>query len=45
MRKLAPWYALALLVVLLDQLSKYWISVRASNSARRAPTAGFSIWC
>jgi signal peptidase II len=27
MRKLAPWYALALLVVLLDQLSKYWVSV------------------
>jgi len=27
MRKLARWYAWALLVVLLDQLTKYWISV------------------
>ena len=26
MRRLAPWYTLALLVVLLDQLTKYWVS-------------------
>ncbi|MBE0619807.1 MAG: lipoprotein signal peptidase [Burkholderiales bacterium] len=36
MRKLLPWYALALLVVLLDQLTKYWISASLRYGEARA---------
>ena len=36
MRKLAPWYALALLVVLLDQLTKYWVSASFDYGEARA---------
>jgi signal peptidase II len=43
MRKFAPWYALALLVALLDQLSKYWISARFDYGAVRAVTGFFNL--
>jgi hypothetical protein len=44
MRKLAPWYAVAALVVVLDQLTKYWVSANFDYGEARAVT-GFSIWC
>ncbi len=43
MRKLAPWYALALLVVLLDQLTKYWVSTRLGYGEARAYTGFFNL--
>src|SRR3989304_10372444 len=41
MRKLLPWYALALLVVLLDQLTKYWVSASFHYGEARAYGGGF----
>ena len=41
MRKLAPWYALAALVVVLDQLTKYWISASFGHAEVRAVTGFF----
>src|SRR5476649_604196 len=43
MRRLAPWYALATLVVLLDQLTKFWISVSFQHPEARAGTAFFNL--
>ncbi|MFH1044308.1 MAG: signal peptidase II [Pseudomonadota bacterium] len=43
MRKLAPWYALALLVVLLDQLTKYWVSISFDYGEARAVTGFFNV--
>jgi len=43
MRKFAPWYALALLVVLLDQLTKYWVSARFGYGEARAVTGFFNL--
>src|SRR5476649_2507729 len=43
MRRLAPWYALATLVVLLDQLTKFWISVSFQHPEARAVTAFFNL--
>ena len=43
MRKLAPWYALALLVVLLDQLTKYWVSASLHHGEARAYTGFFNL--
>jgi signal peptidase II len=43
MRKLAPWYALALLVVVLDQLTKYWVSASFDYGEARAITGSFSL--
>jgi signal peptidase II len=43
MRKLAPWYALALAVALLDQLSKYWVSASFEYGAARVVTGFFNL--
>ena len=43
MRKLLPWYALALLVVLLDQLTKYWVSASFHYGEARAYTGFFNL--
>jgi signal peptidase II len=43
MRKLAPWYALALLLVVLDQLSKYWVSASFDYGDARALTGFFNL--
>ena len=43
MRRLAPWYALALLLVLLDQLTKYWVSVSFDYGEARAVTGFFNL--
>ena len=43
MRKLAPWYALAALVVVLDQLAKYWISASFGYGEARAVTGFFNL--
>jgi len=43
MRKVLPWYALALLVVLLDQLTKYWISASLRYGEARAYTEFFNL--
>ena len=43
MRKLAPWYALALLLVLLDQLTKYWVSASFVFGETRAVTGFFNL--
>ena len=43
MRKLVPWYALALLVVLLDQLSKYWVSASFHYGESRAYSGFFNL--
>ena len=43
MRKLAPWYALAVLVVALDQLTKYWVSASFDNGEARAVTGFFNL--
>jgi len=43
MRKLAPWYALALLLVVLDQLSKYWVSASFDYGGARAITGFFNL--
>ena len=43
MRKHARWYALALFLVLLDQISKYWISTRFGYGEARAVTGFFNL--
>ena len=43
MPKLARWYAWALLVVLLDQLTKYWVSASFSFGEVRAYTGFFNL--
>ena len=43
MRKLAPWYALALLVVVLDQLTKYSVSAGFDYGEARAVTGFFNL--
>jgi signal peptidase II len=43
MRKLVPWYALALLLVVLDQLTKYWISASLRYGEARAYTGFFNL--
>ena len=43
MRKLAPWYALALLLVVLDQLSKYWVSASFDYGEARQVTGFFNL--
>ena len=43
MRKLAPWYALAALVVVLDQLTKYWVSASFGHAEVRAVTGFFNL--
>ena len=43
MRKLAPWYALALLLVVLDQLTKYWVSASLGYGEARAYTGFFNL--
>ena len=43
MRKLLPWYALALLLVLLDQLSKYWVSTSFHYGEARAYSGFFNL--
>ena len=43
MRKLARWYAWALLVVLLDQVTKYWISASFAFGETRAYTSFFNL--
>ena len=43
MRKLAPWYALALLLVVLDQLSKYWVSASFEYGQARQVTGFFNL--
>ncbi|MGP1676172.1 MAG: signal peptidase II [Burkholderiales bacterium] len=43
MRKLAPWYALALLLVALDQLTKYWVSASLGYGEVRAYTVFFNL--
>ena len=43
MRKLAPWYALALLLVVLDQLTKYWISAGFDYGEARQVTGFFNL--
>ena len=43
MRKLMPWYALALLLVLLDQLSKYWVSTSLRYGEARAYAGFFNL--
>ena len=43
MRKLLPWYALALLVVLLDQLTKYWVSASFGYGEARVYTGFFNL--
>ena len=43
MRNLARWYAWALAVVLLDQLSKYWISASFDYGETRAYTGFFNL--
>jgi len=43
MRRLAPWYALAVLVVALDQLTKYWVSAGFDYGEARAVTGFFNL--
>lgn len=43
MRRLAPWYAWALLLAVLDQLSKYWVSARFDYGETRAVTGFFNL--
>ncbi len=43
MRKLAPWYALALLLAVLDQLSKYWVSASLGYGEAHAYTGFFNL--
>lgn len=43
MRRLAPWYVLALSLVVLDQLSKYWISASFGYGEARAVTGFFNL--
>ena len=43
MRRLASWYAWALLVVLLDQLTKYWVSASFGYGEARAYSGFFNL--
>ncbi len=43
MRKLVPWYALTLLVVVLDQLTKYWISANFRYGEVRVVSGFFNL--
>jgi len=43
MRRLAPWYAMALALVLLDQLTKYWASASIDYAGVRAVTGFFNL--
>jgi len=43
MRKLAPWYALALLLVVLDQLTKHWVSASFDYGQVREVTGFFNL--
>lgn len=43
MRKLAPWYAVAVLVVVLDQLTKHWVSASFNYAEVRAVTGFFNL--
>lgn len=43
MRKLAPWYALAVLLVVLDQFTKYWVSASFDYGEARAVTGFFNL--
>ncbi len=43
MRKHLPWYALALLVAVLDQLTKYWVSASFGYAEARAVTGFFNM--
>jgi signal peptidase II len=43
MRRLVPWYALALLVVLLDQLTKYWVSASFDYAEVRMVSGFFNL--
>ncbi len=43
MRKLAPWYTWALVVMLLDQLTKYWVSASFGYGETRAYTGFFNL--
>jgi signal peptidase II len=43
MRKVLPWYAVALLVVLLDQLTKYGVSASLRYGESRAYSAFFNL--
>jgi len=43
MRKFAHWYALALFLVVLDQLTKYWISASFVYGEARALTGFFNL--
>jgi len=43
MLKLVPWYALALLVVVLDQITKYWVSASFDYGEARAVTGFFNL--
>ena len=43
MRRLAPWYALALLLAALDQLAKYWVSASFGYGEARAVTGFFNL--
>lgn len=43
MPKFAPWYALAVLVVALDQLTKYWVSAGFDYGEARAVTGFFNL--
>ena len=43
MPKLIPWYALAALVVVLDQFAKYWVSASLGTGEMRAITGFFNL--
>lgn len=43
MRKLAPWFALALLLAVLDQLTKYWVSASFDYGQVREVTGFFNL--
>ena len=43
MRRLAPWFALAVLLALLDQLTKYWISASFDYGQVREVTGFFNL--
>lgn len=43
MRKLVPWFALAVLLALLDQLTKYWISASFDYGQVREVTGFFNL--
>ena len=43
MRRVLPWYALALLVALLDQLTKYWVSASMRYGEARAYSEFFNL--